>query len=190
MSMLKNRGRGVSDDIRTIYLAGGCFWGIEHLMKALPGVVDTACGYANGTGADEADYETVCTGRTGFRETVRVRYDRAETSIDALLYALFAVIDPTLRNQQGADVGSQYQSGIYWLPNDSEAEADVLRVTGIERARHPGFAVEVKPLENFFEAEEYHQDYLDKNPDGYCHVPQAKVDELSQFAFDPTYYQV
>ena len=180
----------MSDDIRTIYLAGGCFWGIEHLMKALPGVVDTDCGYANGTGAADATYETVCTGRTGFRETVRVRYDHEATSVDALLYALFAVIDPTLRNQQGADVGSQYQAGVYWIPTDAEGEADVRRVCGIEAARHPGFAVEVKPLENYFEAEEYHQDYLDKNPDGYCHVPQAKIAELASMEFDPAYYQV
>jgi peptide methionine sulfoxide reductase msrA/msrB len=180
----------MNEEIRTIYLAGGCFWGIEHLMKALPGVVDTACGYANGTGAADANYEKVCTGTTNFRETVRVRYDATKTSVDALLYALFQVIEPDAVNRQGADVGTQYQAGIYWLPNDREAEEAVTRVCGIERARTPGFAVEVKPLENYFEAEEYHQDYLDKNPDGYCHVPFAKIRELSELAYDDSYYRL
>ena len=179
----------MDSEIHTIYLAGGCFWGIEHLMKALPGVVDTACGYANGTGAADADYATVCTGTTGFRETVRVRYDPRRTSIDALLYALFQVIEPEAINRQGADVGTQYQAGIYWLPGDTQAEADVVRVCSYARARHGGFAVEVKPLENFFEAEEYHQDYLDKNPGGYCHVPKAKIFELAGLVFDENYYR-
>ncbi len=180
----------MDEDIRTIYVAGGCFWGIEHLMKALPGVVDTACGYANGTGAADAQYAIVCTGATGFRETVRVRYDSARTSIDAILYALFQVIEVDAINRQGADVGTQYQAGIYWLPGDRMAEAAVQRICGIERSRNEGFAVEAKPLENYFEAEEYHQDYLDKNPDGYCHVPRATIAELSTLAFDENYYRV
>jgi peptide methionine sulfoxide reductase msrA/msrB len=180
----------MDEEIRTIYLAGGCFWGIEHLLKALPGVVDTACGYANGTGAADANYVTVCTGTTGFRETVRVRYDPTKTSVDALLYALFQVIDVEARDRQGADVGTQYQAGVYWLPNDREAEADVQRICGMERLRHPGFAVETKPLQNYFLAEEYHQDYLDKNPEGYCHVPRAKIAELAALEFDPSYYRV
>jgi len=180
----------MKEEIRTIYLAGGCFWGIEHLMKALPGVVDTACGYANGTGAADANYTTVCTGRTGFRETVRVRYDPNVTSLDAILYALFQVIDPEAINQQGSDVGTQYQSGIYWLPGDARSEETVRRVCSVERLRHPGFAVEVKPLENYFEAEEYHQDYLDKKPDGYCHVPRAKIEELATMRYDESYYRV
>ena len=176
-------------DVNTIYLAGGCFWGIEHLMKALPGVVDTAAGYANGTGEVDADYRTVCTGKTGFRETVRVRFDTEVTSVDALLYALFHVIEPEAVNRQGADVGTQYQAGIYWLPGDGATEADVRRVCDVERARHAGFAVEVKPLENFFEAEEYHQDYLDKNPDGYCHVPKTTIAQLAATPFDEGYYR-
>ena len=177
------------DETRTLYVAGGCFWGIEHLMKALPGVVDTACGYANGTGEADADYKTVCTGTTGFRETVRVRYDPDRTSADAILYALFHVIDPAAVNRQGADVGTQYQAGIYWLPGDAQMEADVRRVCAVERARTKGFAVEEKPLENFFEAEEYHQDYLDKNPNGYCHVPFATIALLASTPFDERYYR-
>ena len=177
------------DDVRTIYLAGGCFWGIEHLMKALPGVVETQVGYANGTGEHDADYKTVCTGKTGFSETVCVRYDAARTSVDALLYALFHVIDPEAVNRQGADVGTQYQAGIYWIPGDEATRQSVERVCAKERERYAGFAVEVKPLESFFDAEEYHQDYLDKNPDGYCHVPRTTIAELARTPFDEGYYR-
>ena len=175
--------------IAEIYLAGGCFWGIEHLMKALPGVVDTTCGYANGTGEQDADYRTVCTGRTGFRETVRVRFDTDATSVDALLYALFHVIDPEAVNRQAHDVGTQYQAGVYWMPGDEDIEADVHRVMAVERARYEHFAVEEKPLENFVAAEEYHQDYLDKNPSGYCHVPRATIAQLAAEPFDEGYYR-
>ena len=90
-------------ETKVIYLAGGCFWGIEHLMQSIPGVLDAESGYANGTGEEEANYEAVCGGETGFRETVKVEYDPAEVSLDALLLAYFYVIDPTLENQQGND---------------------------------------------------------------------------------------
>ena len=95
-----------------IYLAGGCFWGLEHLMQSIPGVIDAQSGYANGTCEADADYKTVCAGSTGFRETVRVEYDSEKVSLDALLLAYFYVIDPTVQNRQGNDVGSQYQTGI------------------------------------------------------------------------------
>ena len=96
-----------------IYLAGGCFWGIEHLMQSIPGVIDAESGYANGTCKADAEYKTVCSGETGFRETVRVEYDPEKVSLDALLLTYFYVIDPTKQNRQGNDVGSQYQTGIY-----------------------------------------------------------------------------
>ena len=177
------------DDIRTIYLAGGCFWGVEHLFKRLHGVVDTTCGYANGTGEADADYKTVCTGKTGFREPVRVRYDAEATSLDAILYAYFRVIEPEAVNRQGHDRGTQYQAGIYWLPGDAQTEADVRRVAAVEAAPYPAFAVELKPLESFFEAEDYHQDYLDKNPNGYCHIPFARIAELQATPFDESTYR-
>ena len=104
-----------------IYLAGGCFWGIEHLMQSIPGVIDAQSGYANGTGEEDADYQTVCTGETGFRETVRVEYDPEQVSLDALLLAYFYVIDPTVKNRQGNDIGTQYQTGIYYT-NDAAKE--------------------------------------------------------------------
>ena len=142
-----------------IYLAGGCFWGLEQLMQSIPGVIDAQSGYANGTGAEDADYETVCTGETGFRETVRVEYDPEQVSLDALLLAYFYVIDPTVENRQGNDWGSQYQTGVYYT-NDAAKET-VERIAGIERGRSREFHVEIGPLINFFPAEEYHQNYLE-----------------------------
>ena len=115
-----------------IYLAGGCFWGLEHLMQSIPGVLDAESGYANGIPAEDADYKTVCKGETGFRETVRVEYDPEKVSLDALLLAYFFVIDPTVENRQGNDCGSQYQTGIYYT-NESARET-VERIAGA-RAR-------------------------------------------------------
>ena len=170
----------------TIYLAGGCFWGMEKLMQSIPGVLDAVSGYANGSGEAEADYQTVCTGRTGFRETVRVTYDPNRVSLDQLLFAYFEVIDPTAVNRQGHDTGTQYQAGVYY--SDTEAQATVERIFAIERARTPNFAVESGPLVNFFPAESYHQDYLDKNPGGYCHIPLADIARLSKGTIDAGRY--
>jgi len=171
---------------KTIYLAGGCFWGMEKLMQSIPGVIDAVSGYANGTGEADANYKTVCTGRTGFRETVRVTYDPNRISLDQLLFAYFEVIDPTAVNRQGHDSGTQYQAGVYFA--DTESQATVERVFAIERSRTPGFAVESGPLVNFFPAEEYHQDYLDKNPGGYCHIPFSHIERLSKGTIDAGRY--
>lgn len=170
-----------------IYLAGGCFWGMEALMQSIPGVLDAQSGYANGTGAADADYRTVCTGQTGFRETVRVEYDPEQVSLDALLLAYFYVIDPTVENRQGNDIGTQYQTGVYYT-NDRARET-VERIAAIERGRSQAFFVEIGPLVNFYPAEEYHQDYLDKNPGGYCHIPLEEMDLFSQLRIDPGDYQ-
>jgi peptide methionine sulfoxide reductase msrA/msrB len=166
------------DTKRTIYLAGGCFWGMEKLMQSLYGVIDVTSGYANGTGEADASYPIVCTGTTGFRETVRVTYDPVKTNIDNLLSAFFTVIDPTAVNRQGNDQGTQYQSGIYWA--DDATKEEVLNISEKYRKQIPGFAVEIKPLSNFFSAEEYHQHYLDKHPDGYCHIPRNLIARLSE----------
>ena len=123
-----------------IYLAGGCFWGMEQLMQSIPGVIDAESGYANGTCEADADYKTVCKGETGFRETVRVEYDPEQVSLDALLLAYFYVIDPTVQNRQGNDRGSQYQTGVYYT-NESAKET-VERIAEIERGRSEKFFVE------------------------------------------------
>ena len=155
-------------------------------MQSIPGVLNAVSGYANGTGEADANYQTVCTGRTGFRETVRITYDPNRVSLDQLLFAYFEVIDPTAVNRQGHDTGTQYQAGVYYT--DSESQATVERIFTIERARTAHFAVESGPLVNFFPAEEYHQDYLDKNPGGYCHIPSAAIARLSNGIIDAGRY--
>ena len=170
-----------------IYLAGGCFWGLEKLMQSIPGVTDAVSGYANGTGEADANYSAVCAGGTGFRETVQVTYDPGQVSLDALLLAYFYVIDPTVENRQGNDVGSQYQTGVYYA--DEASRETVERIAALERGRREKFAVEIGPLVNFFPAEEYHQDYLDKNPNGYCHIPLAEIELFSQMKIDPGDYK-
>ncbi|HPZ00012.1 MAG TPA: peptide-methionine (S)-S-oxide reductase MsrA, partial [Clostridiales bacterium] len=120
-----------------IYLAGGCFWGIEYLMKSIPGVTSTTSGYANGTGEKDATYNKIRFGKTGFKETVRVEYDPEQVSLDALLLAYYYVIDPTVKNRQGNDVGTQYQTGIYYT-ND-KAKETVDRITELEKSRRTKF---------------------------------------------------
>ena len=175
-----------TDNTYAIYLAGGCFWGLEQLMQGIPGVIDAQSGYANGTCEADAVYETVCTGLTGFRETVRVAYDPARVSLDALLLAYFSVVDPTVKDRQGNDVGTQYQAGIYYT-SDADRQT-VERVAALERRRHEKFLVELGPLQSFFPAEEYHQNYLEKNPAGYCHIPWEKIRLFSHLTIDPGRY--
>ena len=165
----------------TIYLAGGCFWGMERLYRALPGVNDVTAGYANGVSPEKANYEAVCSGVTGFRETVRVSYDPEQVSLEHLLFAFFAVIDPETPNRQGPDFGSQYQTGIYWV-NKADEET-VRQVAALEAAAIPFFAVELTPLESFYPAEEYHQRYLEKHPRGYCHISPTRMEALIRFPF-------
>ena len=170
-----------------IYFAGGCFWGLEQLMQSIPGVIDAQSGYANGTGAEDANYEAVCRKDTGFRETVRVEYDPEQVSLDALLLAYFYVIDPTVENRQGNDIGTQYQTGVYYT-ND-KARDTVERIAELERSRSEKFVVEIGPLLNYYPAEEYHQDYLVKNPYGYCHIPWEEMELFSKLRIDPGDYQ-
>jgi len=175
------------EGIEVIYLAGGCFWGMEKLMQSIPGVVDVVSGYANGSSDVEPTYKKVITGVTGYRETVRVEYDPEIISLDAILFAYFQVIDPTIKNAQGNDIGTQYQTGIYYL--DKASRSTVERIAEIERARHADFVVEIEALERFFDAEEYHQDYLNKNPYGYCHISPNEISTVSEMIVDPGDYQ-
>ena len=159
------------ENLKEIYLAGGCFWGTEHYFKQIDGVVDTEVGYANGT-TENPTYKDVCTDKTGFAETVHVIYNPDKVSLKFLLEMYFKAIDPTSINQQGHDTGTQYRTGVYYT--DITDEATISKVFDEEQKHIQGkIAVENLPLKNFYKAEDYHQDYLDKNPDGYCHLPQS-----------------
>lgn len=153
---------------KTIYLAGGCFWGTEHFLKMIRGVKHTEVGFANGN-IKNPSYKQVCTGTTNFAETVKVEYNPEAVSLKLILELYFKTIDPTSINQQGHDRGSQYRTGIYYTdPLDLPVIHSVVEAIKARYTRT--VAVEVKPLENFYKAEDYHQDYLDKNPGGYCHL--------------------
>ena len=156
------------DQFEEIYLAGGCFWGVEAYMERIYGVYEVTSGYANGTTFDPT-YEEVVTGETGYAETVHVTYDSTKVDLATLLLYYFKVIDPTSVNKQGNDVGSQYRTGIYYL--DEEDLKVVQAVIDEEQKKYSKpFVVEVLPLDNYTLAEEYHQDYLANNPNGYCHI--------------------
>ena len=155
---------------QTIYLAGGCFWGLQKYFDQFDGVLRTEVGYANGP--DWApSYEDVCAD-SGHAETVMIEYDERRISLEKLLDDYFLVIDPLSVNRQGHDEGIQYRTGIYWT---DESQLDAIRkVYSREEAKAGAkLAVEVEKLKNFFSAEEYHQKYLEKNPGGYCHIPAS-----------------
>ena len=165
-----------NDKLHTIYLAGGCFWGIEAYMKKLPGVRDTDVGYANGN-TENPTYEQVCYDNTGHAETVKVVYDPALISTEQLLDGFFKVVDPTSINRQGNDRGSQYRSGIYYVDEADKAIAESAAARQKEKYKDP-VVTEILPLNQFYLAEDYHQDYLDKNPGGYCHINLNAADEF------------
>ncbi|MBO4540796.1 MAG: peptide-methionine (S)-S-oxide reductase MsrA [Bacilli bacterium] len=150
---------------KTIYLAGGCFWGVQAYFKQLKGVLETMVGYANGTTAFPS-YEDLKEGRATHAETVRIVYDDSLIDLPKLLEHFLRFVDPYSVDRQGHDIGHQYRSGIYYTdPLDgSDAYEYLNKVLG------PGYKIEIKNLCNFYPAENYHQDYLDKNPGGYCHV--------------------
>ena len=154
--------------MKTIYLAGGCFWGVQKYMDQFDGVIETVVGYANGN-TDAPVYEDVKAGKTGHAETVKVDYDENIISLEEILKKYYIVIDPTSLNKQGGDIGISYRTGIYYT---DPAELEVInQVTdGIRAKNKKPVVVEVEELKNFWPAEEYHQKYLDKNPGGYCHI--------------------
>ena len=163
---------------RTLYLAGGCFWGLEAYLKRLPGVRGTVAGYANGS-TENPSYHDVCRWNTGHAETVAVTYDPRVLPTDVLLDAFFEAVDPTTLDRQGNDRGTQYRTGIYWTDEaDLPAiEASLLR----QQARYASpIVTEVEPLDGFYPAEEYHQNYLDKNPGGYCHINLRDADAFAE----------
>ena len=158
----------------TIYLGGGCFWGLQGYIKKISGVLSTEVGYANGP-TENPSYEDVCH-NSGHVEALKVIYDADILSLDHLIQYFLRAIDPFSVNKQGGDVGIQYRTGIYYTdPTDKAViESTLARAQAFEGKP---FAIEVLPLENYYSAEEYHQDYLDKNPNGYCHIPLGLSDE-------------
>ena len=180
--------------MREIYLAGGCFWGLQEVFSRLPGVISTEVGYANSRQAAPS-YEDVCTDETGAAETVKVTYDPQKIALTDILHVFFAVIDPYSKNRQGNDIGSQYRTGVYYTdPADEpmlEQYFNRLRQRGQEGATSVSeimsheeqaalggkkMQTELLPLENFYTAEEEHQNYLKKHPQGYCHINLAALE--------------
>lgn len=157
--------------MKTLFLAAGCFWGAQHYLKQIRGVVETETGFANGN-TENPTYKEVYTDTTGYAEAVRVVFDPEVLPLKKLVQLYFDCIEPTSVNQQGEDRGTRYRTGIYYIePEDRLTIQDVF--DDVQRGYSAPLAVEVLPISNFFPADESHQDYLDKHPDGYCHLPQA-----------------
>lgn len=156
--------------MKTIYLAGGCFWGVQSFFDQFDGVISTEVGYANGPDKTPT-YQEVCQS-SGHAETVKIVYDESRVTLTDLLNYYFMVIDPLSVNKQGNDTGIQYRTGIYYTDEEQLREAQQVYTAEEEKAG-AALAVELEPIRNFFSAEAYHQKYLIKNPGGYCHIPQA-----------------
>lgn len=174
-----------SKEIKEIYLAGGCFWGTEKYLSLVKGIESTEVGYANGR-TENPSYEDVCTRETGHAETVKLLYNPAVVSLEFILNLFYDVIDPVAKNRQGNDMGSQYRTGIYYVDeNDRERILNSLQI--LQKKYDKPIAIEVEPLRNYYAAEEWHQKYLDKNPQGYCHIPSKKFSQVEQ-AVDPSVF--
>ena len=158
--------------IKTIYLAGGCFWGVQHYFDQFDGILKTTVGYANGN-TENPEYKDVKAGLTGHAETLKIQYDSTLISLSKILDLYFDIIDPVSINQQGEDIGISYRTGIYYV-DETDLETIQSKYNEIQKKYDSKLAVELEPLKNFFNAEEYHQKYLDKNPGAYCHIPASK----------------
>ncbi len=172
----------MTSNMETIVLAGGCFWCTEAVFKAVRGVLDVESGYSNGQDTAPS-YEQVCTGRTGCAEVVKLAYDPAQVSTRQILEILFATHDPTQLNRQGHDVGTQYRSGIYFTtPAQKDVADDLIREMSQDKLFGAPIVTEVLPLQHYFAAEDYHQDFFERNPhQGYCvAVAAPKVAKFRQ----------
>ena len=158
---------------KSIIFGGGCFWGVQHYFKQVKGVLNTVVGYTAGN-YKSPTYKLVCSGKTGHSEVCKVDYDLSKTNLNILLEHFFFIIDPTILNQQGNDVGTQYRTGIYY--NDEEDLKTIQNyIDSIRKNYKSPIVVEVLPATEFYSAEEYHQDYLEINIGGYCHIGSAKI---------------
>lgn len=176
-----------NEAVKTICFAGGCFWGTEKYLSMIPGVLATSVGYANGH-TENPTYEEVCRNGTGHAETVRIEYDQSKVSLTFLLELFYEAIDPTSLNRQGGDIGTQYRIGVYYV---DEADRDIIFGSSelLQESCDKPVMIEVKPLENYYSAEEYHQKYLDKNPGGYCHIGGARFERAEQAVDEVTMYR-
>lgn len=164
-----------------IHLAGGCFWGVEEYFSRISGVLGVTSGYANGSTASPS-YQEVCTGTTNHAETVRVEFDPQLISLASLINQFFKIINPFSLNRQGNDVGTQYRAGIYYSTEQQRlvAEGYVQRYQQLSGGRQ--VRVEIRPLQSFYPAEDYHQHYLRKHPTGYCHISFSSLDRIEKLA--------
>jgi len=165
-----------NNNFSEIWLAGGCFWGVEAFFSKVPGVIYTETGYANGN-TENPSYEDVCSKDTGHAEAIYLKYNSHKTSLEKLLNYFFKIIDPTTLNRQGNDIGTQYRTGIYYK---SSIDKKVIEnyINKVQPLFKKKILIEVLPLKNFYKAEEYHQEYLDKNPKGYCHIDLSLLNTL------------
>ncbi len=153
---------------KVIYLAGGCFWGVEEYFDRVYGVVDSESGYANGN-TENPTYENVCYDKTGHAETVKITYDSSKVGLKTLLLHYFSIVDPTSLNKQGNDIGVQYRTGVYYTDEADKKVAEE-ELKKLEDRIGGEVKIELTKLDNYYKAENYHQDYLKKNPNGYCHI--------------------
>ncbi|MDU7692864.1 MAG: peptide-methionine (S)-S-oxide reductase MsrA [Helicobacter sp.] len=158
-----------------IYLAGGCFWGVESFLSQIKGVTSTEVGYANGEETDPT-YQAVCNG-SGHVECVKVTFDTDILPLDVLLNYFYQIIDPTSLNKQGNDEGIQYRTGIYY-EDISLKEHITESLKALQNEYQNKIAIENLPLKNYFKAEDYHQKYLVKNPSGYCHISKSRIRQI------------
>ena len=154
--------------MKKLVLAGGCFWGVEEYLSRIDGVVETKVGYANGI-TENPTYEEVCSGKTGHAEACYITYDENKISLTKLLDKYFEIIEPTSLNKQGNDIGSQYRTGIYYIDENDKTIIDKSK-DNLQKLYTENIVTEVLPLKCFYDAEAYHQKYLKKNPNGYCHI--------------------
>lgn len=175
-----------AEKFKEIYLAGGCFWGVEKYLNAIHGVVETDVGYANGD-TENPTYEEVCSGNTGHTEAVRVKYRPSIVSLSYILSLYFEVINPTSVNRQGFDIGSQYRTGIYFTdPKDEHIIKE--EINKLQKKYDDPIAIEVELLRNYYLAEQHHQDYLEKNPSGYCHIGKESFEKAKNSIVNPMEY--
>jgi peptide-methionine (S)-S-oxide reductase len=173
--------------MQTAYFGMGCFWGAERRFWQIPGVYTTAVGYAGGT-AESPSYQLVCSGLTGHAEIVMVVYDPKQVSYEDLLKAFWESHDPTQGNRQGNDHGTQYRSCLYWTTEEQRQLAEASRdeyAQALEKAGRGPITTELRPAPTFYYAEEYHQQYLGKNPNGYCGLQGTGVSCPASFATAP-----